>query len=407
MIQKTYYDREKQKIPIKSWVTGLEDGTLKQAETLSKLPFSFRHIALMPDAHLGKGMPIGGVIATDGVVIPNAVGKDIGCGMIAVKTNLKVVEFKTEDLKKIMGKIREAIPVGLGNIHKEPQKGMPPTSEKLGEILSDYHKENYPISSNSYKNAELSLGTLGSGNHFIEIQKGDDGFIWIMIHSGSRNLGSKVADYYNKLAQELCKKWYSNIPKCKGEDGLAFLPISSKEGKAYLIEMNYCLKFAQANRDLMMKRCKEAFNEVLSNKVTFAEPINIHHNFAKMEHHFGKNVMIHRKGATSAKVGQLGIIPGSQGTSSYIVEGLGNPESFQSCSHGAGRKMGRKVAIRTLDLKEEIKRLDDKGIVHGIRHVNDLDEASGSYKDIEEVMENQKDLVKIITKLSPLGVVKG
>ena len=376
-----------EKKPIKSWVTDLEDGALAQVKNLANLPFVFKHIALMPDAHQGYGMPIGGVMATEGVIVPNAVGVDIGCGMIAVKTSVKKKEFDTETLKKIMSTIRNNIPVGF-NKHKEPCD----ESEMPVKVIG--------IVSSEWENARKSLGTLGGGNHFIEIQKGDDGYIWIMLHSGSRNLGKKVCEYYNKLAKNLNAKWYSEV-----QDDLAFLPLDSEEGKAYLEEMNYCLEFALKSREKMMDEVKKAFLEHF--KATFAEPINMNHNDARMENHFGKNVIVHRKGATRARVGEKGIIPGSQGTCSYIVEGLGNPESFMSCSHGAGRKMGRKEAQRRLNLKQEIESLDKKGVIHAIRNVKDLDEAPSSYKDIQVVMDNQKDLVKILTKLEPLGVVKG
>lgn len=315
------------------------------------------------------------------------------CGMIAVKTSLKSENFKTEDLKMIMGEIRQDVPVGFKK-HNEPPKTIP--------LILLVDEKDTPICYNENKNALVSLGTLGGGNHFIEIQKGDDGFIWIMIHSGSRNLGLKVATHYNKLAKELNRKWHSGIPE---KWDLAFLPLDSEEGKNYIEEMNHCLGFAQSNRDAMMEKVMDIFLEHCN--IEFEEPINIHHNFAQIENHFGQNVMVHRKGATSAQKGQLGIIPGSQGTCSYIVEGLGNIESFKSCSHGAGRKMGRKDAQRRLNLEEEQKLLDERGVVHSIRNISDLDEAPGSYKDIAVVMENQKDLVKIITKLSPLGVIKG
>jgi len=379
---------------IKSWVTDIESGAIDQARNVASLPFAYRWVALMPDCHQGYGMPIGGVLATNGAVIPNAVGVDIGCGMCAVKTDIKVKDFKIDELKQIMGEIREKIPVGFKH-HQEPQ------NESLMPVV-DSGFNTYKICSEQFNSALRQLGTLGGGNHFIEIQKGDDGFVWIMIHSGSRNLGLKVAKHYNNLAKELNKKWSSSVPP---SHDLAFLPLKSEEAKDYLNEMNYCLEFAYANRLHMMEAVKKIFNKI--HQCNFDDVINIHHNFAVMENHFGKNVMVHRKGATKADEGLKGIIPGSQGTCSYIVEGLGNEESFKSCSHGAGRKMGRNDAKRRLNLEEEQKILNDKGIVHSIRGVGDLDEAPGSYKDIEAVMDNQKDLVKILVKLEPLGVVKG
>jgi len=224
-----------------------------------------------------------------------------------------------------------------------------------------------------------------------------------MIHSGSRNLGYKVATYYNKLAISLNQRWFSLVPD---KHQLAFLPLDTKEGQDYVTDMQTCVRFAEANRSLMMKRVEEAFTEVLDN-VEFYDAIDVAHNYARLENHFGQNVMVHRKGATSAKLGEIGIIPGSQGHHSYIVEGLGNEQSFDSCSHGAGRAMSRTEAIKTLDLEAEIKKLDSLGVIHSVRNKKDLDEAPGSYKDIATVMENQKDLVNIIVELTPLGTVKG
>ena len=369
-----------EKKPIKLWLPYLEDGAEQQAKNLANLSFIYKHIAIMPDAHQGFGMPIGGIMATKGFVIPNAVGVDIGCGMCAVKTSL--TEIDTDILKKIMGEIRKAIPVGFNHHREKQDRGLMP------EIPMGWNPmTNFIIVDREYESALKSLGTLGGGNHFIEIQKGSDGHIWIMIHSGSRNFGLKIANHYNNLAIKLNKEWDSKVPPWHE---LAFLPIESKEGQAYLQEMNYAVEFALANRKLMMDRVKFIFQietESLG-KSTFEPIINIAHNYAKKENHFGENVMVHRKGATLATKETVGIIPGSMGTSSYIVKGLGNPDSFNSCSHGAGRKMSRSKAKRSLDLETEKKILNDQGIIHGIRNVGNLDEAPGSYKDIDEVMKN-------------------
>ena len=391
-----------ERLHIKSWATDLEKGAEAQAFNLARVPFAYHHIALMPDCHQGYGMPIGGVMATQGQIIPNAVGVDIGCGMCAVKTSLTNIDTKT--LKKIIGEIRKVVPVGF-NKHKSDDKEfqywcMPEGGMEAGDIII-----------REFKNARHSLGTLGGGNHFIEIQKGSDGHIWIMIHSGSRNLGLQVAKHYNKLAVDLNKKWHSVIPKYFE---LAHLPVDSEEGRNYIREMNYCVEFALANRKLMMDRvCKVIALEhphptgILREEVTFRSMINIAHNYASLENHFGKDVWVHRKGATLAREGITGIIPGSQGTKSYIVRGLGNKDSFNSCSHGAGRTMGRKQAQRELSLEGEIKALEDKGVIHSIRNIKDLDEAPSAYKDIAVVMDNQKDLVEILVELTPLGVIKG
>ena len=384
-----------EKKPIKLWLDDIEAGALDQAKNLANLPFTFRHIAIMPDAHVGYGMPIGGVMASHNVVIPNAVGVDIGCGMCAVKTSIVASTVDADALKRIMGSIRKAVPVGMKH-HNDPQM----------EWLSDKEKESlwgWSVIEKQYTSSMNQIGTLGGGNHFIEFQKGSDSRLWLMIHSGSRNIGFQVAKHYNALAAELNERWFSRVPK---EWQLAFLPMDSSHFSHYFEEMKICVEFALCNRRLMMDRVKEA---VLTESpdTTFDEMINIAHNYAAMEHHFGKNVMVHRKGATSARLDELGIIPGSQGTSSYIVRGLGNPESFESCSHGAGRVMGRKQAQRELDLEAEKKRLDEIGVIHGIRNTKDLDEAAGAYKDISVVMENQKDLVETVVELTPLAVIKG
>lgn len=416
---------EGQIVPIKSWCNNPEEGAIKQAQNLATLPFVFKQVCLMPDTHQGYGMPIGGVIATKGVVIPNAVGVDIGCGMCAVQTSL--TDIIPKQIKQIFGGskdyhggIRSAVPVGFSHHSKNQDDILMPKLEmdkvSVENIIDDNYKaiyrprkEIYPVIYREYISALRQIGTLGGGNHFIEIQKGSDGHIWIMIHSGSRNLGYKVAKYYNEVAQKLCKQWYSNIPEFKGEDGLAFLPLDSEEGQAYLREMNYCVDFALANRKLMMDRIKKEIENVIpySCSNSSGKMINIAHNYASIENHFGQNVMVHRKGATLARENTIGIIPGSQGTSSYIVTGKGNKESFESCSHGAGRNMSRTKARKTLNLEEEIKKMNDKGIIHGIRTQKELDESASAYKDINIVMEEQKDLVDICVKLEPLGVIKG
>ena len=381
--------------PIKLWLEDIEEGALEQAKNLANLPFIFKHIAIMPDSHQGYGMPIGGVMATKDVVVPNAVGVDIGCGMCAVKTAL--TELDQDTLKKIMGGsakykggVRSKIPVGFKHHSKKQDPAL------IG------HWEGLPIVTEEYASALKQLGTLGGGNHFIEIQKGSDGYIWLMVHSGSRTIGFKVAHHYNQLAIELNEKWKASVPKSWQ---LAFLPLDSQEGIDYLAEMKYCVEFASANRKLMMQGVKEALLNVVA--TNFEEAIDVPHNYAAMEHHFKTNVMIHRKGATKAYKEQLGIIPGSQGTSSYIVSGKGEPESFMSCSHGAGRKMGRKQAQRELNLEEQKTLLDVAGVIHSIKNQKDLDEAPGSYKDIAIVMANQEDLVTIKVELKPLAVVKG
>lgn len=376
--------------PIKMWLENIEDEALNQASNLANLPFAFKHIALMPDSHVGYGMPIGSILASTDVVVPNAVGVDIGCGMCAQKTSIQ--NITTEELKLVMSETRKKIPVGKAS-HRMSQG-----EDKMPEL-----KEDLTIVNREYNRALKQVGTLGGGNHFVEFQSDEEGFLWVMIHSGSRNLGYSVAKHYNVLAKELNRKWYSSVPE---EWGLAYLPLNSEEGKAYMAEMNYCIAFALANRKLMMQRAMECLSVVMG-EFEKEDMINKSHNFADWENHFGENVLVHRKGATRARLGELGMIPGSQGTSSYIVKGLGNSNSFESCSHGAGRQLGRKAARRLLDIEKEKKRLDEMGVLHAIRNTNDLDEAPGAYKDIKEVMDNQKDLIEIVTELKPLAVLKG
>ena len=398
------YKKENMKVPLKvfSKEGSIEPQCLEQMEGVSSLPFLHKHVALMPDGHLGMGASIGAVVATSNVIVPSLIGVDIGCGICAVKINQK--RESSEHLKNILSEIRKAIPVGF-NKHKEKQFNFEYfTQARQGGRLP-------LVCAREANNAEISLGTLGGGNHFIEIQKESDGFrddghLWIMIHSGSRNLGKQVAEHYNKIAKQLNKRWYTSI---MAEKNLAFLPIETDECQDYLREMQYCLEFALANRKLMMKRILKIFGyeDDYIQYVLETNMINIHHNYASLENHYGKNVWVHRKGATSAREGEIGIIPGSQGTSSYIVKGKGNKESFMSCSHGAGRTMSRTKAISNLDLEKEKKAMDDKGILHTIRGKINLDEAPGSYKNIDTVMDEQKDLVDIVTRLSPLATIKG
>lgn len=374
-----------ERIPIKLWLEDIEEGAMAQARNLANLPFAYRWIAVMPDAHVGYGMPIGGVMATDQVIVPNAVGVDIGCGMVAARTDLR--EISTEAIKDIMGRARNRIPLGF-NHHPEAQ-----------EWLGFDEAPDLPVIQRELTSARKQLGTLGGGNHFIELQMGSDGFVWAMIHSGSRNFGLKAATEYHKIAQRLCEDWHADIP----DKDLAFLPIEEKEGHDYYTAMNYCLDFARESRRLMMNRLLEVIWDRTNGQEE--EVLNVHHNYAAFEDHFGKTVLVHRKGATRAGIGERGIVPGSMGAHSYIVRGLGNPESFLSCSHGAGRRMGRKEAKRTLVLADEQAKM--AGIVHGLRSIGDLDEAPGAYKDVEAVMAQQRDLVEIEVMLTPLASIKG
>ena len=385
-----------EKLPIKLWLDDIEPGALQQVKNIANFPYAIQHVAIMPDAHQGYGMPIGGVLAVKGVIIPNAVGVDIGCGMCAVKTD--ITDVTTKQLTNVMTDIRKSIPLGM-NRHKKPQDKNLMPDMPLG-----------PIAEREFGNALKQLGTLGGGNHFIEIQKDTEGFLWLMIHSGSRNIEHTVATHYNRLAVKENKRKKASIPK---RWQLAYFKMPSSYGRAYLRDMQYCVAFAFANRKLMMARVMDIVCKHLQGPSghpasgDLGKLIHIAHNYASLEKHFNQNVYVHRKGATSAKKGELGIIPGSQGSHSYIVRGKGNKDSFTSCSHGAGRVMSRSRARKFLDLKKERQKLDKLGVIHAIRHARDLDEAGSAYKNIDMVMENQQDLVEIENQLTPLAVVKG
>lgn len=377
-------------IPIKIWTDDAEQGAIDQALNLAKLPFARKWIAVMPDTHQGYGMPIGGVIATERVVIPNAVGVDIGCGMKARKTNL--TEIDKETLKKVLNQIQRDIPTGFNH-----QRTKQELSTELIKLILDFQST---ALDEIFKKIPEQLGTLGGGNHFIEIQKGDDGHIWIMLHSGSRGIGKMTCDYYNKIAEDLNRKWYTQVEK-----DLAYLPIDFKEGQEYLKAMKIGMQFAEDNRLHMLDKITEILKDNFPD-MEYEEAIDTHHNYASMEHYYDQDFLVHRKGAVRAR-GKV-IIPGSMGTFSYIGEGLDNPESFGSCSHGAGRVLGRKEATRRFNVQDVLAEMKEKDIeLYKVKKDDVAEECAGAYKDIDVVMENQKDLVKPLVKLKPIGVVKG
>lgn len=396
---KKIFDTDKQKLPILSWANDLEESAVEQAINLSNHPCVVDHVVVCPDGHSGYGMPIGGVIAVEDAIIPNAVGVDIGCSMSLMRTNLSVEDVNEELLRKIIGGakgysggIRANIPVGQ-NHNKTKQDH---------EIFA--HRdlwENTTICKEELESAQYQLCSLGGGNHFIEIQAGDDNLVYIMIHSGSRNLGYKVGNYYNKLAEELCTKWRQNeVVKNK----LAFLPRGTVEFDTYVREMNICLDFALVNHQLMQQKITEICEHIIPNFCIVGKYFT-RHNYCAIEHHMNRDLFIHRKGAIRARQDEYAIIPGSQGTASYLVCGKGNEASFTSASHGSGRKMSRTAAKANLSLKDEQARMS--GIVHNIKSVDQLDEAPSAYKDIEEVIKLESDLVTPVVKFRPLAVVKG
>lgn len=412
------YHQNKQKIPIKIWLRKQEDlegECQRQALNLANLPFAFGHVALMPDTHPGYGMPIGGILATEEVIVPNAVGVDIGCGMGFVHTNIPVEILRKVDtpngklVQQIIGAIMQEVPVGFAH-HKQAQEcaaldrfqpesfGIEFPSELLAEIEAGYYQ----------------VGTLGGGNHFIELQEDEAGLLGIMLHSGSRNFGYKICSYYNQLAMVLNREWRStgrNMDVLPEWD-LAYLPVDSSEGRSYSIWMNLALEFAKENRQLMMERIKNIIFNCVEKYAGFTEitvdmEVNAHHNYVALEEHFGKRLWVHRKGAIRAQQGEPGIIPGAMGSYSYIMEGLGNPESFCSSSHGAGRKMGRKEAEQKFRYEDVLKDLEQNDVTLGTPRKSKIsDECRWAYKDIERVIEDERDLVKPIMRLKTVGVIK-
>ena len=401
-------------IPVKSWCENCEEGAVKQAVNLAKHPALVGHVALMPDAHLGYGMPIGGVVAAENAVIPAAVGVDIGCGMVATETDIPAERFADMSFRRaFQEKLKERIPVGEGVSHKVTQDwdGFEAYTANNGMRANLWPS----------KLDRLNLGTLGGGNHFIELQKttaldgsGDPeggAKVWLMIHSGSRNLGKRIEEHYHQIASKKCARYRVSL----ADPDLAFLPYEEEEGHHYYTDMLFALRYAKENRRRMMEAMKETLAAFVP-EANFLRTIDIHHNYAAFEEHFGKKVCVHRKGATSAKLDEIGIIPGSMGTASYIVRGLGNPGSFMSCSHGAGRRMSRIAASMNLTVEACDQAMDGivcerwkkyRGFNKKAKDRFDLSEAPQAYKDIEDVIAAERDLVEPLVRLVPLASLKG
>jgi len=400
-------------LPVMSWCPDADAKTLGQASALADHPRAFHHIALMPDAHFGYGMPIGGVAAFDGAVVPYAVGVDIGCGVAAVHLDCPAARLSWPQLERIRKQLERDVPLGFSTQHDVQQL------EGFEEFRDECDRPLGWCKNEVWQRALRSLGTLGGGNHFIEVQREDtsDPEVWLMLHSGSRNLGKCIADYYAGRAKKRAEQ--DGLPLA--DKDLAPIPTDEQLGRDYLRDMTFALAFAQENRRRMM----DVFLRIVHDEIgacDLREQVNIHHNYAAEEEHFGRRVWVHRKGATSARDGQLGIIPGDMATASYIVRGRGNADSFESCSHGAGRCLGRMEANRVLD-KDEMERTMEGISFRGFRPLDRtdrgfrklrnagrrwmLDEATAAYKDIDSVIANESDLVDVVTRLRPLAVVKG
>jgi tRNA-splicing ligase RtcB (3'-phosphate/5'-hydroxy nucleic acid ligase) len=384
-------------VPLKSWIVREElhasEALWEQTRNIAQSPWAYHHVALMPDAHVGYGMPIGGVLALDGALCPAAVGYDIGCGMLAFKTSIPA-EALRGCIAEVQAAVREAVPSGLGVGREE----LSPYAHLRPEIADE---DAVCVSAKVSAGVDVQLGTLGEGNHFIEFDSDEVGDLWVVIHSGSRGVGHPIADHYMKLAAKLNKMWKTaTIPS------LECLPFGTPEAARYKTALTWALEWAFANRLVMALHVQDVLREQFGT-LEVTDEINVHHNDATCENHFGRNVWVHRKGATRAREGERLVIPGNMGQGTAICTGLGNPDSFCSSSHGAGRRLGRKQARRELKYAEEKAKLDALGVTLSAGRDGALDEMPAAYKDFHEVMDAQSDLVTVEHWLTPIGVIKG
>lgn len=394
--------------PIKGWVDGVEveDEAREQLENVSRLPFIHKHIAVMPDVHWGMGATVGSVIPTKGAIVPAAVGVDIGCGMMAISTDLdpnditSLPALRTE-LERLIphGRTNNGGPGDRGAWHDVPEQQQDVWEKTLAggyQSIMLAHPRLKPLTHPSHH-----LGTLGGGNHFVEVCIDEINKVWLMLHSGSRGIGNKIGTYFIERAKKDMEKWFISLP----DKDLAYIPEGSDNFIDYVFALNWAQTFAKWNRNLMMDAAMQALKKFAKREfLSHMTAINCHHNYVQKEHHFGENVWITRKGAVRARKGDLGIIPGSMGVRSYIVRGLGNADSFHSCSHGAGRRMSRGEARKRFSLEDHIQ------ATQGVECRKDLeviDETPAAYKDINAVMAAQTDLVEVVHTLKQIICVKG
>ena len=390
----------KARVPVKIWapIEEVEPAAIEQLTNTANLPFVFKHVAAMSDVHLGKGATIGSVIATKGAISPSAVGVDLGCGMAAIKPKLTEDERNKllQNLQQLRHSIERSVPVAHNGNSRitESVEGWLGWEGQHTSLMSD---------SSILKKAKSQLGSLGGGNHFIEVCLDTEQNIWVMLHSGSRNIGKVLAERHIDTAKGIMKKLFIDLP----DPDLAYLAEGTPEFLAYMADLKWCQYYALQNRVEMLSRVMKDISFLLYGENRPIESImgvNCHHNYVSRENHYGENVLVTRKGAVRARKDDLGIIPGSMGTRSYIVRGLGNPESFHSCSHGAGRKMSRTQARKLFtveDMKKQTQGVEcrkDDGVI---------DEIPSAYKDIEKVMKNQSDLVEVVAELKQVLCVKG
>jgi len=408
MTQQTYEVTQNGGVPIKSWTRGVafEDQARQQLINISRMPFIHQWVAAMPDVHLGKGATIGSVVPTLGAVIPAAVGVDIGCGMMAVRTDMNAAQLP-ENLAGVRSAIERAVPHGRSkHLRGKRDKGawhdLPADVVQAWMPLSkqfDVLQEKHRVLKNT--NNVNHLGTLGTGNHFIEICLDEYNQVWFMLHSGSRGVGNRIGTHFIEIAKQDMERWHIHLP----DRDLAYLPEGTEHFDDYVEAVEWAQNFARINREVMMSRVIHALRDALDFEFNAQlEAVNCHHNYVSREHHYGKDVLVTRKGAVRAREGEMGIIPGSMGARSFIVRGLGNEESFCSCSHGAGRVMSRTQAKKLVSLAEHeqatagVECRKDAGVV---------DETPAAYKPIEKVMAAQKDLVEVVYTLKQVVCVKG
>ena len=391
--------------PVKMWTNGVpvEDDAKAQLQKIAQLPFIFKHVAVMPDVHLGKGSTIGSVIPTLGAIIPAAVGVDIGCGMIAARTTLCAADLP-DNLYGWRAAIEKAVPHGLNfRVRDKGSWGNTPSNVDKAwlELQPEFEAicAKHPCLKNT--NNHKHLGTLGTGNHFIEVCLDESQNVWFMLHSGSRGVGNRIGTHFIELAKKDMARFYINLP----DQDLAYFPEGTEHFNDYVQAVHWAQEFARKNRELMMHNVVAAI-QALSPKPFTAdvEAVNCHHNYVQREHHFGHNVLVTRKGAVAAWPGQMGIIPGSMGAKSFIVRGKGQEEAFCSCSHGAGRSMSRTAAKKRFSVADQIAAT--KG-VECRKDADVIDEIPMAYKDIDAVMAAQSDLVEVVHTLKQVVCVKG
>ena len=389
-----------QRVPVKIWTDDVDQRSMAQLANIASLPFIHHHVAAMPDVHLGIGATIGSVIATHKAIIPAAVGVDIGCGMVAARLSITASELDEKALQKVFDQISRDVPVGraqhadnrvLVDAARPFEPGLKALTERHPDLLKAFGK---------FSKWANQMGTLGGGNHFIEVCLDQADRVWVMLHSGSRGIGNAIASYFIELARKDMERWMIQLP----DRDLAYFPEGSEHFADYVEAVHWAQEYAMQNRQSMLELVLAALTRHLPPFTVTTEAVNCHHNYVAMEHHYGEDVWVTRKGAIRARVGDLGIVPGSMGARSFIVCGKGNPESFCSSAHGAGRRMSRTAAEKHFTQADLVQQTagvicrKDKGV---------LDEIPGAYKDIDQVMANQSDLTEILHTLKQVVCVKG